>query len=226
MRQSGALSTEDRCVSCQFSCIDNNSSTIVIAIGAVSYPASGDRPAARAVFGVIPSFQDSDLIKVERAKTVNAGYVHAVLGRDRAPGVKSINPAYRAEVVPRLSGVELVERQFVLALMHMDVIQVGRHCHSASHAAVRAVASPRTSQTISQHQSEPHGAAMAFGLQLAATVKVGWGQICLHESVLKQTTLTPGLPGAILGLPRPEESSHAGHHQLRNSRSSVFKTFP
>jgi hypothetical protein len=181
-------------------CLDISSSR-GIRICTVSDPASSHRSAAHTVVRMISPFQNSHLIKVERAEALDTSDVDAILVWGGAPRVKGIYPTHRAEIVFGLSGIELVKRQFVLALIHVNIGQVDRNRNGAPHAAVRAVAPAGAAQSVGQNQSKPHSAAMATGAQLVATVKVRRGQTRLHSSALEPTNrLCLRLAhGAILG---------------------------
>lgn len=96
------------------------------------------------------AFQHRHFTKVEWAQAIDAGHIHPVLGWNRASRVKRVDAAQRAKIVLRLPGVELIERQFVGAFVDVQILEVGRDCDGAAHAAVRAVASASAAEPIGQ----------------------------------------------------------------------------
>ena len=92
--------------------------------------------------------------------------------------MKRIDATHRAKVVLRLSGIELVERQFVFALHDTYIVQVGRYGYGAAHAAVRTVAPAHAAQPIGQNHTKAYSTTMARRVKFAAFVKVRGGQNC------------------------------------------------
>src|SRR5690606_11015008 len=89
-----------------------------------------------------------------------AGHVHAVRVRIGTALVKRVRPAVRAEVMLRDPGVELVERQQVLARKNLQSLDRRADSDRALHAANRAVAA-RAAQRFRNLGREFNRAAMA-----------------------------------------------------------------
>ena len=73
--------------------------------------------------------------KVEGADALDAGHINAELARIRAALMMGVDATGFAKVVLRRMGIELIERQIVLALHEYDVIQPRRNCHGSTHSA-------------------------------------------------------------------------------------------
>lgn len=134
--------------------------------------------------------------------------------------MKGVDAAHRAKVVLCLSGVELVEREFVGAFNDVQVLQVGGNCDGPAHAAVRAVAPAHAAQSVGQYQAKAHCTAMTSSLKLAAFIKLDGDQAALLHLVSVRRTAdgatiikeqkSPGPRLDILAM-RPDRSGIDGH---------------
>ena len=77
-----------------------------------------------------------DFLEVEGAYALQAGNVDPVLIGIRAPLVMGVDAAFRAKVMLRRHGVELIERQKVRALADFKIAKFRRHGYRSAHAAI------------------------------------------------------------------------------------------
>ena len=84
--------------------------------------------------------------------------------------MEGIDAAMLAKEMLGLPGVELVERQLILSLQHLDSAQISRHRHGPAHAAERAIAAPRSIQAVAEQHVKTHCAAVAGGLERPGVV--------------------------------------------------------
>lgn len=117
-------------------------------IGPVAKPASNQRPTSSAILRVCSAFIDRHFLKVKRTHSFNARNIDAELVRRRTALVKGVDTAAGTEVMLGFASVELVKRQRLFALQHLDVVQVGRYRHCTTHAAIGTVASAGGAQAI------------------------------------------------------------------------------
>lgn len=87
--------------------------------------------------------------------------------------MEGIDAAMLAKEMLGLPGVELVERQRILALQHLDSAELCRHGHRPTHAAKRTIAAPRGVQTVAEQHGKAHCAAVAGGLERSGKIKAG-----------------------------------------------------
>lgn len=64
--------------------------------------------------------------------------------------MKGIDAAMLAKEMLGLPGVELVERQRILPLLHLNSAQLCRHGHSSAHGAKRTIAAPRGVEAVAE----------------------------------------------------------------------------
>ena len=84
--------------------------------------------------------------------------------------MEGIDAAMLAKEMLGLPGVELVERQRILSLQHLDSAQISRHRHGPAHAAKRTIAAPRGVQPVAEQHGKTHCAAVAGGLEWLGVV--------------------------------------------------------
>src|SRR5215831_4524124 len=72
-----------------------------------------------------------------------------------------VDTAPRAEVVLRRARIEPVNSQRLFAGVERDAADVGRHCHRATHPAIRTGAATSGVKSVGQFHSEAHGTAVA-----------------------------------------------------------------
>ena len=101
-----------------------------------------------------------NLRKIERTDAVKARNIDAKLVRVRTPLMMGIDSADRTEIVLRCPSVELVERELVGALHHLQTIKRRGDSDCAAHPAERAVAPAGSGQSVRQFHPEPDAAAM------------------------------------------------------------------
>lgn len=137
--------------------------SVVLRLGIclIAKPTGNHTAATRTILGMTTAFINRYFFKVEGAHAFNTGYVHSILLRVGTALMEGINPAVRTEIMPGLPSVELIKGQSILPLLHLNVGQVSRHRHRATHAAIGAIATARRTQAIGQLHIETNGSAMA-----------------------------------------------------------------
>jgi len=103
---------------------------------------------------------DRHFLEIEGAEAFEAGGIDPELMRVRAPLMVGVNPAGRAEVVLGCPGVELVQRQRILALFEFDVGKIGGNRDRAPHPAIGTGAAACRPQAVGQAHTKAHRAAM------------------------------------------------------------------
>ena len=100
--------------------------------------------------------------EIKRRHVFKTGHVHAVFIWVRATLMERVNPADRAEEMPRRPRVEPVLRQLILTSGHGDTRQRCRDHNRGPHTAKRAAAAPRGIQAVSQFDGKGHRTTVAL----------------------------------------------------------------
>ena len=112
------------------------------------------------------TIRHTNLLKIKRAYSFQAGDVDPILARVGATLVVGINTALRAEIMFCRAGVKLISRQVLSARKNSNSIYICRHRDGTPHPAKRTVTATCCMQTLCQPDVETDGTAVTCAVNI------------------------------------------------------------